>query len=46
LGGDLAERTPLDEVGPQGLIAAMEGAVGLQEVAEAEGVVHDPGSEM
>jgi hypothetical protein len=46
LGGDFLEGTPLDEVGPQRLVAAVEGVVGLQEVAEAEGVVHDPDSEM
>ena len=46
LGGDLLEGPPLDEVGPQRLIASVEGVVGLQEVAEAGGVVHDRGSEM
>jgi hypothetical protein len=46
LSGDLAEGTSLDEVRAQRLVAAVEGAVGLQEVAEAEGVVHGPDSEM
>jgi hypothetical protein len=46
LGGDLREGTSLDEVRPQRLIAAVEGIVGLQEEAEAGGVVHDRGSEM
>jgi hypothetical protein len=46
LGGDLLEGTSLDEVGPQRLIASVEGVVGLQEEAEAGGVVHDRGSEM
>ena len=46
LGGDLAEGTPLDEVGPQRFVASVEGVVGLQEVVEAEGVVHDPDSEL
>ena len=35
LGGDLLEGTALDEVGPQRLIASVEGLVGLEEVAEA-----------
>ncbi|HEX3450934.1 MAG TPA: hypothetical protein VHS97_21950 [Isosphaeraceae bacterium] len=46
MGGDLLEGTPLDEVGPQRLIASVEGVVWLQEEAEAGGVVHDRGSEM
>jgi hypothetical protein len=46
LGGDLLEGPPLDEVGPRRLIASVEGVVGLAEVAEAGGVVHDRGSEM
>jgi hypothetical protein len=46
LGGDLLEGTALGEVGPQRLIASVEGLVGLEEVAEAGGVVHDLGSEM
>jgi hypothetical protein len=46
LGGDLLEGTSLDEVGPQRLIASVEGLVGIQEEAEAGGVVHDRGSEM
>jgi hypothetical protein len=45
-GGDLPERTSFDEVCPQRLIASVEGIVGLKEVAEAGGVVHDRGSEM
>jgi hypothetical protein len=35
LGGDLLKGTALDEVGPQRLIASVEGLVGLEEVAEA-----------
>jgi hypothetical protein len=46
LGGDLLEGTALDEVRPHRLIASVEGIVGLQEVAEAGGVVHDRSSEM
>ena len=46
LGGDLAEGTLLDEVRPQRLVASVQGVVRLEEVAEAEGVVHDPNSEM
>jgi len=46
LGGDLLEGPSLDEVRPQRLIASVEGVVGLQEEAEAGGVVHDRGSEM
>jgi hypothetical protein len=41
LDGDLLEGSPLDEVSPQRLRASVEGVVGLQEVAEAGGVVHD-----
>jgi hypothetical protein len=36
----------LDEVGSQCLIASVEGVVGLEEVAEAGGIVHDRGSGM
>jgi hypothetical protein len=46
LGGDLLEGAALDEVGPQRLIASVESIVGLEEEAEAGGVVHDRGSEM
>jgi hypothetical protein len=46
LDGDLREGPSLDEVRPQRLITSVEGVVGLQEVAEAGGVVHDRGSEM
>ena len=46
LGGDLLEGPPWDEVGPPRLLASVEGVVGLEEVAEAGGVVHDRGSEM
>jgi hypothetical protein len=44
-GGDLLEGPPLDEVGSHCLIASVEGVVGLEEVAEAGGIVHDRGSE-
>jgi hypothetical protein len=40
------EGTPLDEVGAQRLVSSMEDDIGFQKVAEAEGVVHDPNSEM
>jgi hypothetical protein len=46
LGGDFLEGSLLDEVGPQGLVASVEGVVGFQEVAKAGGVVHDRGSEL
>jgi hypothetical protein len=46
LGGDLLEGASVDEVGPQRLIASVEGVVGLDEEAEARGVVHDRGSGM
>jgi hypothetical protein len=46
LGGDLLEGTAVDEGGPQRLVASVEGVVGLEEEAEARGVVHDRGSEM
>ena len=46
MGGDLAEGTLLDEVRPQRLVASVQGVVRLEEVAEAEGVFHDPNSEM
>ena len=46
LGGDLLEGAALDEVGPQRFVASVEGVVGLEEEAEARGVVHDRGSEM
>lgn len=46
LGGDVAEGTPLDEVRSQRFVASVEGVVRLQEVAETEGVVHGPDSEM
>jgi hypothetical protein len=46
LSGDLAEGTPLNEVSPQRLVPPVEGAVWLQEVVEAGGIVHDPSSEL
>jgi hypothetical protein len=46
LGGDLPWGASLDEVGPERLIASVEGVIGLQEEAEAGGVVHDRGSEL
>ena len=46
LSGDLAEGTLLDEVRPQRRVASVQGVVRLEEVAEEEGVVHDPDSEM
>src|SRR5207244_163262 len=38
--GDLGQRLPFEEVGPQGFIAALEGLLGLQEELAAVLVVH------
>jgi hypothetical protein len=41
LSGDGRDGQTVDEEGPQGGVAAMQGLVGLQEEATARGVVHE-----